>query len=160
MKLNVNRTKSIITLIVTLVVIIGKINYEISNQEITLTKISMSDSLTTLHDQRKDIHHKFDGGVELNNICLPKWDKSTKFAFIHIGKTGGTSFDSSMKKMLSKNRLSTKLYIGNKHFDWSYYESMKGLRQKIHVLTWLRNPIDRAISHYNYMKQDSWKRMF
>jgi len=156
MKLNINRTQSIFTL----VVIIGKINFDISNQEDILTELSMDDSLMTLHDQKKVIHHKFDGGVELTNICLPKWDKLTKFAFIHIGKTGGTSFDSSMKEMLRKNRLSTNLYIGNKHFDWSYYQSLKGFRQEIHVLTWLRNPVDRAISHYNYMKKGSWERMF
>ena len=41
------------------------INFDISNQEDTPTKLRMDDSLMTLHDQKKVIHHKFDGGVEL-----------------------------------------------------------------------------------------------
>ena len=140
------------------------IKYNINNQEITLTKRSIkasSEQNKQLNDEVID-HEVDEGAVELlKNTLLPKWDHRTKFAFIHIGKTGGTSFDAGMRKWLNINLLNTKLFIGKRHFDWSYYQNLKDESlQEIHALTWLRNPIDRAISHFNFMKQLSWERIF
>lgn len=156
--------------IFTLLFIIGLIKYNTNNQEISLTKRSIKVSQSPIQEQNKqqnddvqnEIDHEVDGAVELaKNTHLPKWDHRTKFAFIHVGKTGGTSFDAGMRKWLNVNLLSTKLFIGKRHFDWSYYQNLKDeSSQEIHALTWLRNPIDRAISHFNFMKQLSWERMF
>ena len=165
MKSNINRSKSIFTLLL----IIGLIKYNINNQEITLTKRSIKGSQSPIHEQNKQLNddvqvidHEVNGAAELTkNTLLPKWDHRTKFAFIHIGKTGGTSFDAGMRKWLNINLLNTKLFIGKRHFDWSYYQNLKDESlQEIHALTWLRNPIDRAISHFNFMKQLSWERIF
>ena len=166
MNSNINRSKSIFTLLC----IIGLIKYNINNQEITLTKRSIKGSQSSIQAQNNQhnddvqkevIDHVVDGAIESKkNTILPKWDHKTKFAFIHIGKTGGTSFDAGMKKWINVNLLSTKLFIGKRHFDWSYYQNLKDeSSQEIHPLTWLRNPIDRAISHFNFMKQLSWERM-
>ena len=160
--MNMNRTVSIFTLLL----LVGLIKYNTNNQEITLTKRSIKGSPSTIEEQNKhqndDVQNSFghgvDGGAE--NSVLPKWDHKTKFAFIHIGKTGGTSFDAGMRKWLSINLLSTKLYIGKRHYDWTYYQNLKEeSSQQIHPLTWLRHPVDRAISHFNFMKQLSWERM-
>ena len=154
-----NRSESIFTLLL----LVGLIKYNTNNQEITLTKRSIKGSPSTIEEQNKhkndDVQNSFDHGVDGNSI-LPKWDHKTKFAFIHIGKTGGTSFDAGMRKWLSINLLSTKMYIGKRHYDWTYYQNLKEeSSQQIHPLTWLRHPVDRAISHFNFMKQLSWERM-
>ena len=163
--LNMNRTESIFTLLF----LLGLIKYNNHKQEISLTKRSIKGSQSSIeeHDnqQNDDIQNSFDievdGAIELTeNSILPKWNHKTKFAFIHIGKTGGTSFDAGMRKWLNINILNTKLYIGKRHYDWSYYKNLKDeSSQEIHPLTWLRHPVDRAISHFNFMKQLAWERM-
>ena len=156
-----NRNESIFTLLL----VVGLIKYNTNNQEITLTKRSIKGSPSTIEEHNKhkndDVQNSFDHGVDgAENSILPKWDHKTKFAFIHIGKTGGTSFDAGMRKWLSINLLSTKMYIGKRHYDWTYYQNLKEeSSQQIHPLTWLRHPVDRAISHFNFMKQLSWERM-
>ena len=44
-------------------------------------------------------------------------------------------------------------YVGNRHFDWSYIEERYPAEM---VVTLLREPISRAISHFDYMKTLSW----
>ena len=56
--------------------------------------------------------------------------------------------DSSMKTWMSQNQLRHNLYIGMKHFDWTVIASHKGSV----AVTLLRNPIERAISHFHFMK--------
>jgi len=161
-----NRKRNLILSIFTLLLIVGLIKYRINNKEITVTKRSIKGFQSPKQEQSNqqaddvqiNVDHDFDGDIELTKkSIIPKWDHKTKFAFIHIGKTGGTSFDAGMKKWINMNLLNTKLFIGKRHFDWSYYQSLKEESlQEIHPITWLRNPIDRAISHFNFMKQLSW----
>jgi len=164
--LRLNRKRNLILSIFTLLFLLGLIKYNNNKQEISLTKRSIKGSQSSIeeHDnqQNDDIQNSFDievdGANELTeNSILPKWNHKTKFAFIHIGKTGGTSFDAGMRKWLNINILNTKLYIGKRHYDWSYYKNLKDeSSQEIHPLTWLRHPVDRAISHFNFMKQLAW----
>ena len=71
--------------------------------------------------------------------------------FLHIGKCGGTSFDNVMRRAAKDiNRR----YVGYKHFDWSYIERVFGTN--VNVLTILRHPVDRAISHFNFAKRLPW----
>ena len=84
-----------------------------------------------------------------------KWDNKSVIMFIHIGKSGGTSFDSAIKQWLKINQLPRGLYFGNRHFDWSV---VKEYTKGTVPITILRHPIDRAISHFNFMKTLKWTR--
>ena len=66
--------------------------------------------------------------------------------FLHIGKTGGSSFDSKIAQQVSKVKGK---YVGYKHFDWAYIENKykSGVDQ---VVTLMREPVDRAISHFYF----------
>ena len=50
---------------------------------------------------------------------IPYWDNKTVIMFLHIGKSGGTSFDVAVENWLQKNSLSRHLYYGRRHFDFS-----------------------------------------
>jgi Sulfotransferase family len=90
--------------------------------------------------------------------------------FLHIGKNGGTSFDHVAKKIAKDLQFS--IYIGNKHYDWSRVEKIQreqalyqngNLRDvtgskndTVQVVTILRDPVARAISHYWFYRKMSW----
>lgn len=75
-------------------------------------------------------------------------------AFLHIGKTGGTSFDNMGERIANEAGFS---YEGNKHFDWSHIVNSIGTVGKdVEVVTILREPVARAISHYYFTKQEKW----
>ena len=76
-------------------------------------------------------------------------DKIKTFIHLHIGKSGGTALDYSLKPIM--NKLSFK-YIGFRHFDWSYIEKY----DNPYVLTILRHPVKRTISHFYFAKNLSW----
>ena len=86
---------------------------------------------------------------------LQKWDNRSVIMFVHIGKSGGTSFDSAIKEWLKINQLPRGLYFGNRHFDWSMVEEYT---EGTIPITILRHPVDRAISHFNFMKTLKWTR--
>ena len=62
---------------------------------------------------------------------------------LHIGKNGGTSLDGLLRKLAAETH---QKYRGFRHFDWSYVETLNPATT--HVFTMLRNPVQRAISHY------------
>ena len=75
--------------------------------------------------------------------------------FMHIGKSGGTSFNEVMRRVakdLGRKFVGTE--CGACHFDWSYIDKRFGF--DANVLTMFRHPIDRAISHFNYAKRFFW----
>ena len=82
---------------------------------------------------------------------------------LHIGKNGGTALDSLMSSQVFKNDLQDSgviqgPYFGNLHFDWSYLlETPPEFRQKMDVITMLRHPVKRAISHFYFAKQLAYK---
>ena len=82
-----------------------------------------------------------------------KKDNKHPIVFLHIGKCGGTSFDFAMWRA-SKYKRNLKRYVGFFHFDWSYIDKRFGFDVK--VLTILRHPVDRAISHFNFAKTCAW----
>ena len=82
-------------------------------------------------------------------VPVRKWDGNEKIVFLHIGKAGGTSFDGMMGKAL-KGR---KSYVGGMHFDWTYIMDRFPTGE---VVTMLREPVSRAVSHFNFMKKLSW----
>ena len=46
------------------------------------------------------------------------------------------------------------LYAGTDHFDWSYIEEKYNKTHEI--ITMFRDPVDRAISHFEYVKLQKW----
>ena len=86
----------------------------------------------------------------VSNHTLRRWNKGHPFMFLHIGKNGGTSFDKVMRPIISK--LGGR-YIGNRHFDWSYTETIKNPD----VVVLLRDPVSRSVSHFHYSRK---KRIF
>lgn len=77
-----------------------------------------------------------------------------KFAFVHIPKTGGTTIVNMMKENHSvchydknkqpNNPQSYDIFFG--HFYPKTYNDLP-------LVTWLRNPVDRMISHYQHLKE-------
>ena len=78
--------------------------------------------------------------------------------FMHIGKSGGTSFD-EIGRFIAFNRQYN--YIGKEHYDWNRIENqIKQRKGPVDVLVMLRRPIARAFSHFVfYQKQDFSKGM-
>ena len=106
-----------------------------------------------------------------------QWNGTSPIMFLHIGKTGGTSFDNSMnvwdwqnnrrrnpadflfqkdKGKLNPVEFFSPKFIGHKHFDWTVIES----KPNSVAVTLLRNPIDRAFSHFNFMKVSFISRLY
>ena len=77
------------------------------------------------------------------DFTLPKYNKSRPIIFLHIPKSGGTSFSNAMRPIIKRLR---GYYVGAKHFDWSYVRSIP----KADVIVMLRHPVDRAVSQYYY----------
>ena len=74
---------------------------------------------------------------------MRKWVKSHALVFLHIAKCGGTSFDATMYEICKSIKAR---YIGRRHFDWSYIDTV----QKPDVLVLLREPVSRAVSHFHW----------
>ena len=90
-------------------------------------------------------------------LVFPPDRKESKLplVFLHIGKSGGTSFNEVMRRVAKElGRKFVGTECGKCHFDWSYIDKRFGL--DANVLTIFRHPIDRAISHFNYAKRYFW----
>ena len=67
-----------------------------------------------------------------SSVLNEPWDKKNDpIVFLHIGKNGGTSFDSSIKPVVKK--LGGK-YVGDKHFDWTFVEGLEKPDSKPNVV--------------------------
>jgi len=76
--------------------------------------------------------------------------------FLHIGKSGGTSFDSMMTSLVHHKCNSSKLLIGHKHFDWSFITGLTNRQQPLDVLGLLRHPVERTKSHFYFSQTLDW----
>ena len=76
---------------------------------------------------------------------LRRWNSSHPIVFLHVGKNGGTSFDATIGPIV--RRLGGR-YVGYRHFDWSYIETLK----HPDVVVLLRDPVARAVSHFHFTK--------
>jgi hypothetical protein len=72
---------------------------------------------------------------------------------LHIGKNGGTSID-SIGRGLAKQTNRHYVPKGHFHFDWAYIVKLP--QDKIDVITMLRHPVARAVSHFYYAKPQPW----
>ena len=73
--------------------------------------------------------------------------------FLHIGKAGGTSVDLLMTKILRRKR---RRYSGHKHYDWSWIERRGDPDKNADVITFLREPVSRAVSQFYFSKKLPW----
>ena len=74
--------------------------------------------------------------------------------FLHIPKTGGTSLDAFMDGFSEDLK---REYVGHHHFDWSDIQAHGGdPRQDVDVITFFREPAERAISNYYYAQSLDW----
>ena len=67
---------------------------------------------------------------------------------LHIGKNGGTSLDGLGRKLA---QLTSRQFVGYRHFDWSFLEDSSFLdasQHQVDVITMLRHPVERATSHF------------
>lgn len=79
--------------------------------------------------------------------------KKAILAFLHIGKSGGTSFDSLGAHVAQEKGYK---YVGHRHFEWSYIEKLGTVGQTVDVVLFLRHPVDRAVSHFFFAKTLPW----
>jgi hypothetical protein len=81
------------------------------------------------------------------------WENSDQrlLVHLHISKAGGTSLDTIGPSLASD---SDRLFIGRIHFDWSYIDKLPSDRTD--VITILRDPVSRAVSHFYFSHHLSW----
>jgi hypothetical protein len=94
---------------------------------------------------------------------------------LHIPKTAGTSFRNTLKtvygddavrrvditrkflkveeKAFFEKRLSPRVKVIHGHFRYTDVFAKFELAKSVPVITWLRNPVDRVISNYYYLKK-------
>ena len=102
---------------------------------------------------------------------LRKWDyKQEILAFIHIAKSGGTSFEVSLLKSTHPDGCTIKCVkyiteLGNRncpavlrtlcqrHFDWTTIEELEDHGIRVAPLVILRDPIERAVSHFHFAQK-------
>jgi sulfotransferase famil protein len=93
-----------------------------------------------------------------------------KIVSIHIPKCGGTAFKSNLTKNIKNSNVNC--YKGNflrkdKNYDCYHghlpVEVVKKNLPHYKLITWVRDPIKRSISYYNYVKftrKDNYGKMF
>jgi hypothetical protein len=81
--------------------------------------------------------------------------------FLHIAKAGGTSIAQVLRESVRHNKnftLRTWLDV-DKHFDWSFIVMQGGVVQKtLEVVSFVRDPISRAVSEFYYGQTLPWTR--
>lgn len=127
--------------------------------------------------QLKGVYHKF---AYLSNNYQ---NKKVNIISMHIPKTGGMSFHAHLKHQYGKNyyyayqgsMIETRfnahqgahIYPGKKviHGHFSGFKRMKAYYPNAKLITWLRHPVKRLISHYNFFQKielphnRSWRTM-
>ena len=105
---------------------------------------------------------------------LKKWDHTHEtLAFIHVVKSGGTSFESTIS--LSRTEDGCRLRCSDKHsgprnssrhrtcprllpvlcshFDWTIIDEMEQIGNQVAPIILLRDPIERVVSHFFYSQR-------
>ena len=108
---------------------------------------------------------------------LRKWKpREEVLAFIHIGKAGGSSFETALKesileenqcrmkcarnleqlKMNQPNCSEIKSLLCYAHFDWTAIDAAKKDGHKMAPVILFRHPIARVVSHFYYGRSIEW----
>ena len=105
---------------------------------------------------------------------LHKWNyRKEVLFFMHIVKSSGTSLGHSLRqsyhndgchvscthsfKQLANQTCASdlKVHCGG-HFDWGQVDKLEEAELKTAPITLIRNPVDRAVSHFYYVHQKPW----
>ncbi|CBY34424.1 unnamed protein product [Oikopleura dioica] len=87
----------------------------------------------------------------IENFELKTWNRSKSIGFLHCGKCGGTSMDRTLSPIVkSLSERKDDKYIGNMHYDWSYFELFE--KDSVEPIILLRDPISRSVSNYHFKK--------
>ena len=108
---------------------------------------------------------------------LGKWKpREEVLAFIHIGKAGGTSFETALKEStLQENQCRMKCsqnleqlkinqpkcpeikpMLCHDHFDWTAIDAAKKAGYKMAPVILFRHPLERVVSHFYYARSIKW----
>ena len=128
--------------------------------------------------QLRDIH----GNIILNKIANKNWNeplikwkpREELLAFVHIGKSGGTSMEKSLRKsILMENNCAMqcinhttaaelkkgqpncpeiKPMLCRNHFDWTAIKTGEEQGHKMAPIILFRDPIERVVSHFYFAK--------
>ena len=95
-------------------------------------------------------------GRKRRQLLAPDWYQNTTqrlVVHLHIGKNGGTSMDRIGPFLARQVKYR---YVGRAHFDWSFIDTLP--QNKTNVITMLRHPVKRAVSHFYFSKTLKWTR--
>jgi len=88
---------------------------------------------------------------KIEDFELKSWNRSKSIGFLHCGKCGGTSMDRTLGPLVeSLSEREDNKYIGNMHYDWSYFDLFE--KDSIEPIILLRDPISRSVSNYHFKK--------
>eukprot|EP00538_Stauroneis_constricta_P011455 CAMPEP_0119565066 /NCGR_PEP_ID=MMETSP1352-20130426/28890_1 /TAXON_ID=265584 /ORGANISM="Stauroneis constricta, Strain CCMP1120" /LENGTH=358 /DNA_ID=CAMNT_0007613909 /DNA_START=43 /DNA_END=1116 /DNA_ORIENTATION=+ len=73
--------------------------------------------------------------------------------FLHIGRAGGSAFDPLGMKIADEVGYN---YEGFQHFDWSRMDGYDARNKPYDVVTVIREPVARTISHFYYFRQQRY----
>ena len=120
---------------------------------------TLQHAFDTLSKTRKEtqLTKQLATATQKHHLATAPQKHKTLLVFLHIGKAGGTSFDrlgAAISKQIGAE------YVGNKHFDWSRIDKLKveDKQRSVHVVTLLREPVDRSMSHMRFWKSFTWTR--
>ena len=121
----------------------------------------------------------FEQNISIWNKTPRKWNPEKEILiFIHVGKSAGNSFSqaltqSILKQNKCKMRCLSKLIHLKKnqpncpeiksilcgiHFDWTIAQKVESLGYQVAPIIFLRNPIQRIISHFYFLQSKSWSK--
>ena len=106
---------------------------------------------------------------------MTRIENNIELLSLHIPKTAGTSFRNILKtvygrksvirfdinecsgitvngKTFNKNKLSHNIKVAHGHFEFATVFSYLNIDNEVPVITWLRDPVERVISNYFYLK--------
>ena len=154
------------------------INFSERHNAVKYIKINISDkSQNILKLWNINGNLIYEKNITIWNEPLKKWNpKKEILSFIHIGKSAGNSFsdalgnsilkvnncqmkcmsDFASKKKMQPNCPEIQPIICGRHFDWTIIQKIEYSGHKVAPIIFLRNPIQRIVSHFYFLRKTSW----
>lgn len=94
-----------------------------------------------------------------SSFAVPFDVTDRKLCFIHVGKTGGSSFRAQFANGLKKNKnlkSMPALKVWREYHTGRYGITATAVNNCDYFVAWVRDPIDRAVSAYNMVFDQEW----